>query len=431
MKYLFGLIFLVSKVYAQTTTEPTNYKFEFVKIKKITRSDKQDIIVPIYIKAQIMQSAFNSANNHIEVEAVSGKTTLLPSSYSLNFQQKKFNQLSTTDSSSNVGFLIIKKDSTTDRQRVLTFIMKRYVNNTLATDNRSSDTIQILVDGILTSDSLKTYNYLAYVGTNFDLVDGVQARNLFFATNFFVKPSTKKGNIGMFLSLYGNRTMTVTDSSGITRRISKIEPASDTTTRVITEQSTIVRNRVSDNLGAYISPLIKLCGASKSDNQLQLYYTPSLEFVWRRTEISTTYSNPIDQDTSIQSRPTNGIINYPNTSKIFRNNFAFNVGAISFMVVHETQNISIRVHCSVGYSSNFFPKASRGASVVDDIAYFTQGDIFFSGRAWVTEPYTGITLQAEITNTLFNPRPFYGVTLSKAIDFKSISTIFKPLTRKD
>jgi len=431
MKYLFGILFMISKVYAQTNAEPTNYKFEFVKIKNITRSNKQDIIVPIYIKAQIMDQSFNNGNNSIEVEAVTDKTTLLRSSYSLNFQKIKFNDLSTSDSSRNVGFLIIKKDSTTDRQRVLTFIMKRFINNQLATDGRSSDTIQILVDGILTTDSLKTYNYLAYVGTNFDLVDGIQARNLFFATNFFIKPSSKKGNVGMFLSLYGNRTMTVTDSSGITRRVSKIEPASDTTTRFIYEQSTIVRNRVSDNLGAYISPLIKLWDASKSDNQLQLYYTPSLEFVWRRTEISTIYTNPTNQDTMIQSRPSTGIINYPSSSKIFRNNFAFNVGAVSLMVVHETQNISIRVHCSVGYSSNFFPYSNRGVSVVDDISYFTQGDVFFSGRAWVTEPYTGITLQAEITNTLINPRPFYGVTLSKAIDFKSISTIFKPLTRKD
>lgn len=31
---------------------------------------------------------------------------------------------------------------------------------------------------------------------------------------------------------------------------------------------------------------------------------------------------------------------------------------------------------------------------------------FFAGRAWITEPKTGITLQAEITNTMDNPRPF-------------------------
>ena len=57
-------------------------------------------------------------------------------------------------------------------------------------------------------------------------------------------------------------------------------------------------------------------------------------------------------------------------------------------------------------------------------------DIYFNGRAWVTEINTGITLQAEINHSLINSNPQIVVTLSKAINFNRIGSIFSPILPK-
>lgn len=72
-------------------------------------------------------------------------------------------------------------------------------------------------------------------------------------------------------------------------------------------------------------------------------------------------------------------------------------------------------------------KENLNGTTINDPNYFSEGVIFFTGRAWITESVTGISIQAEITNTLKNPSAFFGVTLSKAINFKNLGRIFQPI----
>jgi hypothetical protein len=65
-----------------------------------------------------------------------------------------------------------------------------------------------------------------------------------------------------------------------------------------------------------------------------------------------------------------------------------------------------------------------------DVPFRRQDDIGFTGRAWITEPKSGLTLQAEIVNTLIYPRPYYVVTLSKALGFQNLGSIFAPITSR-
>jgi hypothetical protein len=104
-----------------------------------------------------------------------------------------------------------------------------------------------------------------------------------------------------------------------------------------------------------------------------------------------------------------------------------NIGILGLFLTLENADVSVRIQSSVGYSSNFYPRTSSNSSL---ITTDRSHDIFFAGRAWITEPRTGLTLQAEITNTGINPRPFFGVTLSKAFNLKELSGIFSPLTTR-
>lgn len=80
----------------------------------------------------------------------------------------------------------------------------------------------------------------------------------------------------------------------------------------------------------------------------------------------------------------------------------------------------------VGYGSNAVNDKKRNT---DDIAFFKgYTALIFCGRAWITEPKTGITLQAEVTNRLKTPNPFYSVTLSKAFQLDKLAGFFSPIT---
>ena len=428
-------IFLFSTSF-ETLVSQAKYEINFVNTKSFTRDKLQAYTYPVYLQAKI--GNLKDSDNYKAVVSVDETSELPKAFYKIDFTEKNFEVLNEKDSSKNTIYITIYKDSIEDRTWPLVLKVDVYRNNVKLNDSLNTGkfkTLKIDVEGIKEDDSLKAYNYLAYIGTNFDLVDGVKTKNLFFSTNIFLPPLKKK-SVGMYLSLYGNRTMTTTDTSGNVIRTSKLVGISDTTYKRFTEQTTLLRTQVSDNLGAYVSPLIRLGNASNRENTIQLYYTPSLEFIWRRTNIYSNFTGSTNVDSVIERGSFHGTIEYGRSSSINVNEFVFSVGLISLMVVHESKEISVRIHGSTGIISTYSPlvagltKGDLNGSSINQTNYTTKHDMFFTGRAWITESVTGITLQAEITNTLKYPRPFYGVTLSKAINFKNLGKIFQPIVTR-
>src|SRR5690606_16503606 len=129
--------------------------------------------------------------------------------------------------------------------------------------------------------SLTDYRYLAYVGTNFDLVDGAKPKNLFFATNVYLpNANAKLGATGIFASVYGNRTVSTIDSSDNVRRVARIDRLSDSTATFYYQNARRTSLYASDNIGAYVSPLINLGSWSSKSSELHFMFAPSLEVVW-------------------------------------------------------------------------------------------------------------------------------------------------------
>ncbi|TAG11961.1 MAG: hypothetical protein EAZ35_09030 [Sphingobacteriia bacterium] len=392
-----------------------NYAISFEKaIIQLKKSNTEDRVYKINFSANIPDSYKLTEKFHFSVQLDSVKSNLGFNECEIAFPDLHIGNLK----KQNSCFLTLKKDSLPDRARKL--VLKFNVSYLSPDKNLGlykEITVEVSEHRIL--DSLTAYNYLAYIGTNFDLVNGIKPNHLFFATNIFLPPVANK--VGVYLSLFGNRTMLRTDTTGNIRRVYRINRISDSSFMNYTEQVRLSRTSISDNLGAYFNPLIKLGSISDISNALQLYYSPSLEFVWRRTQIISSFSNAGNRDSTIQKGRFPGTLDFEATNTVYANEFAFNAGLIGFFMAHENKNISVRVHASVGYSSSFYP------SDQDRVYASTKrvDDIFFSGRAWITESKTGITLQAEITNTANYSRPFYGVTLSKAIHYGDIGTALK------
>lgn len=394
------------------------------KAMKVAKSDSKMEIYPIIIKTKRNKS--ESWKKHVlSIGIDTLKSTLPPNDYSIDFNSKELNHLN----SEETLYLKLPKDTLSDRERKLYLNLnvrnngKKLVNekNAASAENK---TIEITVNAHKRAENqLSHYSNLTYVGTNFDLVDKVKAENFFFATNIFIPPVENKNKLGFYLSLYGNRAMSDVDSTGIVRRTYKLESVNDSTYIRHTEQAKMITTRVSDNIGAHINLLVSLF-PKKEGSDLSLYYSPSLEFVWRRTKISRLYKNPTLRDSIVVTGSIPGTIELDSFSQRNYNEFSFNAGALGLFLALENKTISVRAHASVGYSSNFYPQLSMSTNQINTKR---SNDIFFSGRVWITEPITGITLQAEITNTAINSRPFFGATLSKAFHFKDIGGFFSPL----
>lgn len=427
--------FLISSI---SFGQDISFSIGFDTTKIEVKRQKSDFIVPLKLINKTKNLNKDSLKLYqCRIKVNGEETTIINAGYKIYFKNQGLDELD----NEKEFFIKIKKDTIPDRKRKLVLDIEILKNDTV--QNKINDAKYKRIEIIFNSykESLSGYKYLAYVGTNFDLVEGINAKDLFFATNVFSEPEIGKNrNVGFYLSIYGNRAFTQTDSAGSIRRETKFTAVTDSTTLRTRNTNYFVNKRVTDNIGAYISPLIrlKIFKSRNINRKINLYYSPSLEFVYRRTNLSYTDLNIGVSDTLVINQSFEEVISNPDNEReslnlplrpLFSqtfNEYSFNAGVIGLFLSLENEKISVRVHGSVGYSSNYNRTFSRGG-ISDN--FQQQSDIFFSGRAWVTDSKTGITLQAEVTNTANNPRPFFAATLSKAFNFKKIGDFFQPIIK--
>ncbi len=411
--------------YSQNQKPKVSFQKNAVEVK---RSKSTDVTFPVPI-IYSHGSGRDTAGMVITVSVVPGKSDLATTAYSVDFADRPLNSLNASDATKNQVYVKLNRDSIPDRARqlVLRFDINKN-NRTVANDDFESENREIVLNiPAIKEDSISGYSYLAYIGTNFDLIDGGKAAQIFFAVNVFLPPLKKKA-VGYYLSLYGNRTMSIMDSVGDLRRTTKYVSLTDTSYMSYSMQMSRISSIQSDNLGAYSSPLIRLGNISNIENRIKVFLAPTLEFVWRRTKLETRYTNGKHLDSIMEKGSIRGIMEFSDVQEYRFNEYNFNSG-LGLMVVHESDNISVRVHVSAGYGIIYTPlKDNKSTEPI--MTYRKARDVFFTGRAWISEATTGLTLQAEIFNSMINPRPFYGVTLSKALNFKSLGTIFQPITKR-
>lgn len=420
------LVFFLTSLTTGWTQE--TFDISFAKSKMDIPGSSEDTTIHM-ITLTTKNTSSNTWNNHkISISANSNLTTLPSRDYTIDFRDNIID-VNKKDNGSRTFYLIIRKDSN-DREGKIHLEIK--VTDPAGTDvsdkNTGSTKLEITVNR---SQKLSGYEFLAYTGTNFDLVEGIKAKNFFFAANILSLPKTPK-KVGFYLSLYGNRAMSQVDSNRLMITPTNTKVLSDTTYMQYSNRYQVKRTSVTDNMGAYISALVPWNACSKKTNKnntdVKWYYAPSLEFVWRRTHLTSEFDLSAKDSAVVSGSPGNNpLLTPPGSITSTFNEYSFNIGALGIFLLLENKNISVRVHGSVGMADNFYLGASN---IYSQPLLERKQDIFFSGRAWITEPVSGITLQAEVTNSLINPRPFYVVTLSKAFAFKDIGKIFQPITSK-
>lgn len=391
---------------------------------RVERKIDDSLIIPIKIKTNISDKT-DWRDYSLSVEPNYKSTNFSTSEFQVDFERIDFNKLK----ESFVVYLFIKKESEKNKQdgeREIILHIKIEAKGKEGIGKQNMGANQKLV--VLVKPSQKTlreYKYLSYIGTNFDLVEGIKAENLFFATNILSQPTHQK-DFGFYLSLYGNRTISTKEE--FEQEINtEIVPISENKSYRLNKRVKTTRTRNSDNLGAHFSTLHPIFGTRYNNHEMKSYFTLSADFIWKRTHILTEYGDITRIDTlSTASVGQHIILNPLQREKKSFNQYSFNIGPGLFFVV-ENENISVRVQGAVGYTTNFILDSEK---INDDIVSKRENDIFFMGRAWITEPKTGITLQAEISNRFINPKPSYVVTLSKAFQLDRLGGFFSPITQR-
>ncbi|WP_309641001.1 hypothetical protein [Flavobacterium sp.] len=406
------ILFLKSRAYFNIPSNKTNYK---KYVEAITTVGQTVEVFPGVNKYSIKCTATNKFELY-----------------------KNAATLSEIKASSEDGFFkILYDDCKTDNATIQLLFTAENLNSIKAIDIASNDNVkklEELFNKIQGKEKILSYSYLGYVGTNFDLVDGLKAKNLFFATNIMVTPKVDEW-AGFYISLYGNRAITRTDSILDIVREKKVMDSTDGNRYRIQEKTDILRTVQSDNLGAYFSPLIRIpfLNLNKQVSATFIYYAPSLEFIWRRSTVNIRYVNPRElEPILVATRVPTSNSDLPYIQKYTYDIYDFNIGIIGFWLCHENDYISVRLNMNTGYATRYAPSyfSTSSSLATAESQYVNTEDFFYTGKLWITERTTGITLQGEINNNLKHPTPFYGVTLSKAFDFDKIGTFFKPISTR-
>ena len=401
----------------------------FAVTKDTVRKQTESVVYPIRIRTNTVGITGPEllAQYTLSLEVDDDRSSLPRSEYSLSGTSITLDRLP----ADYTAFLTLKGDTlrTPDRDRVVELQLKltKRSDPQDAVLTRATQRLTLTVPGVRI---VSAYNYLSYIGTNFDLVDNIKPKDLFFAVGIFSAPKQENNKHGFTLTLYGNRTVSNVDSIGQVSFTSRIVPIGGDSARYYDSQALRTVTRVTDNLGASFSPIFDLWKWNPANASTKLYYAPQFELIYRRSNSTTEYKDPVLRDSTDRAdRPFGGPIDFPLRRTVPTNIYDVYLGLLGVMVSHENSRISVRVQGSLGYKFSY--RADNLNSRTGDRNFTRTGDCFSYVRVWITEPRSGLTFGADISNNLFrNYSPYYNVTLSKAIDLSALGTIFQPLTAR-
>ncbi|GAB2838709.1 hypothetical protein [Ferruginibacter profundus] len=443
-KLMLLLLLLPAALLAQNNpgrADAAKYNIGFNKTKDTLvnrRSDEERTVNVEITSSNTSLEKFKDCKLYVSVDE--DKSTLPRADYEI-FEKIEGKNIKDLKDKGNFVRLFIKKDNADDKQvkdlkLVIKLVIKKTVGEKEEEDkDNESETTEITLIIKPADQPLDNYRYLGYLGTNFDMVDGVQANKLYFALNILI-PETKK--YGISVGVYGNRTMTQTDTSTNTTFTSRIEAYGRDSVIYFRDTAIKMTSRISDNIGAFFSPIIPIPWLT--DDKLKVYYAPNFEFIWRRSKIESkfTNNNTYKKDTASNRYPAGVALPLvtPLSTKVNQNIYDAYLGLLGILFRFETDEISIRLSGALGINLNYMPVGGLSST---SVVYKRNTNAYFQGRLFITEPTTGFTLGAEVSN-LFgkndklsgysNAQPYYNVTLSKAFNLKNLAAIVKPLSNR-
>lgn len=266
----------------------------------------------------------------------------------------------------------------------------------------------------------KGHQLLFYTGTNFDFLDGIKAKDLYFKVNYFFnipnggKPSKKWINISLAKNRYSSVSDTLTNttfadilnSSKDSLSIVKGKYNVLTTTSFENFAFNLELHNLNSDISNDESRLFSLFGISSNLQNIRKSYITKINV----------------SDTSNISRADFSkyqLIPLPKTRSYLQiDNFLY----FGFNHILNSDIIEVKSKLSAGLNVSIIPISTQvlGSNVSTD--YTTLRRIFFRLEESITILNPGITLAAEVLY-IGNQVPFFNVTLSKVFGPSFISKL--------
>lgn len=211
-------------------------------------------------------------------------------------------------------------------------------------------TISFAISLFVTAQSDSTaYRYI--LGTNFDFIDGLDAKGLSHHVNISL-PSAFSSRKGFIAGIYQNRQTSLRDTLQILNRGNNMRqyvayPASDPSAVKIVRVDSVRLEKITmtKSLGLYFQPVFRLTGAD--DSETKIYAVGHLEYVRRNFEEKNTISYK-PTDTLLINKTD--LVRYPpipgsQTIKYRKDEGYFGVG---LMVYHKNRFVELQIKGMMG-----------------------------------------------------------------------------------
>ena len=315
------------------------------------------------------------------------------------------------------------RDNNNDRKLSFEITVKDPEGNVFKLPEKVNSTLDVQIRSH--RDFEKTDNeYWVFVGTNFDLLDGVKARDLYFRGSFLVPLNNSNPKKSQFyITFEKNRFFSERDS--LSRiRLTDVLPMMNKpdSMRLVQGYYNTFRETVTENIGFSLSHIANF--KAKPEGQYNFYFMSGI-YIDYQTRTSKYTNHSIQADTTTIRKDTGyHFTPLASQSKSQSWNTNFYVGA---MYIHSGTSVNLKTFLQVGVNFNNFPSFSR-ISGLNQSTEYTQNKAFYTrfhlDATLLESPGLSFGAEVYLRKGLM---PLFNFTAAKVFDLRQLKTLFSKL----
>ncbi len=274
------------------------------------------------------------------------------------------------------------------------------------------------------------------LGSNFDLIDGLQSNNLFsgiFVHKKDIRSLNKKSkNIGFFAGVYESKAISIigNDEIGIREYYTKnsqtlvnpkVKPGEYGGFR---DSARIKSSQVVRNLGLFLSPQLRLTNGSANKDGLHLFVSLWIELQWQRVQLDKEYTGLTRIDTF--SIPKSSLYKYTldignQTNSISTNtvDLRSHYYGIGLPILFKEGKTNVFINPVIGFSNQ--PKSTLDLNTFSELQSTRNWGWFYAFQFRLNEETYGLSLTGEVRGlTITNSPPIISLALSKKFDLSRL-----------
>jgi hypothetical protein len=273
------------------------------------------------------------------------------------------------------------------------------------------------------------------VGSNFDLIDGLQPNNFFSGVflhkkdirpfSFRIKHSekaSKSKNLGIFAGVYESKTISIAANDGLGVKeyfnAKSLNLKQGDSVGLFRDSARVKTSQVVRNLGLFLSPQVRLSRGSADADGLHFFASLWIELQWQRAQLVKEYSNLSRFDTAYI--PNSQLFKYEtesgnNVSVTNTLDFRSHYYGMGLPILFRDGNTNVFINSVIGITNQ--PRVTVNTNEFKDTQRSSSWGWFYAIQFRLNEEKYGISFTGEVRGlTINNSPPYVSLALSKKFD---------------